>query len=130
MSRYLSSHLRQQAERRTDGPIPAATLGFIRQVELAERQRDREQGAVETARQTLVAAYQELGDRYGELTALQGLLAADPTNGMLRERVSCARADCILALDWLEECRLAMSQALRQAQQDAVQAADAAGRAA
>lgn len=121
--RHLSHHLRRQAELATDRAIPPETLTFIRRVEIAERAMERDAGPIETARQTLIAAWQEFSDRHGEFAARHADWLADRADGAKAERLSVARADLIMSLDWLEECRLAMSQALRQAQQDAVQAA-------
>jgi hypothetical protein len=131
MLQPLSNFLQRRADNQFDGRVPEATKSYIAAVARDERDLARSVGPIETARQTLVGSYVEFGDAYGYLRAVDELAASNPGDPVIKEARQRARSEVLGALEWLESARLAMSQAVRQAQQDAVQSAGASeGRAA
>lgn len=121
----LSSYLSNQADNALHGRIPAETQAFIRKVAFAEREMARDAGPIEAARRTLHGAYVELGDAYGRFAAFEEMARRRPGDGELREELARARAGCLSALEWLDDARLKMAQALRQQAEDQRQGAAA-----
>jgi hypothetical protein len=115
----LSAFLSRQADQRHDGRIPQETRAFISRVAAAERQMARDLGATETARRSLTAAYEEFQSAYAALCQMERMAADHPADGLIREEVARLRYEALGALDWIEERRLALSVALRQAAVDA-----------
>jgi hypothetical protein len=115
----LSAFLSRQADNGHDRKIPDEDRRFIARVAAAERELARDLGAVETARRSLVAAYEEFQSAYAALCQMERMAADHPADGLIREEVARLRYECLNALDWIEERRLALSVALRQAAVDA-----------
>lgn len=114
----LSSYLQHQADNRHDRRIPDETRRFIAQVAAAERAMGRDAGPIDTARRSLVAAYEEFSDAYAALRQMERMAADRPTDGMLREEVARLRASTLASLDWLADCRERLSVEIRKAVAD------------
>jgi len=124
MSRILSSYLSRQAELRD--VIPAQTKAEIAIVRSAERQYERHLGAVAVAMQSALHAFDELTRADATVEVYRRWLVENPDEPRVAEAYRRAVADLIEASDWLDECLSRHRAAVRQAQQDAVQAPGAA----
>lgn len=129
--RYLSSFLRSQAENASDCGIPASCLADIHTVEQAEHQYERHAGRVAVAMQSALHAFDALIRADATVEVYRSWLVVNPDEPRVVEAHRLAIAEAVEGSHWLADCLERHRQALRQAQQDAVQAAaDAAGRAA